>query len=208
MDHRLKSAFVFSNLVAAHGNTRLPGYYIETGSSFAVNFLYFRLRVLVFGLENSKFGQMAFVSLNSLPPELGWPLCPCSGGLGQFKYQGISRNFRQCSEYLTLAGLPSARCPSRAATQGPNSPNHLNKSLRIWAWSTQGAPVHCQVCSLIHQSWPVRCFFLDAHVNSSCIQSICFLSTFPGGVIFTLPSLGHSSQKAGPLVWSYFLNTE
>lgn len=122
VDHRLKSAFVFSNLVSANGNTRLPGYYIETGSSFAVNFLYFwlnflyfRLKVLDFGLGNAKFGQMAFVSLNSLPPELGWPLCPCSGGLGQFKYQGISRNFRHCSAYLTLAGLPSARCPSRAA---------------------------------------------------------------------------------------------
>lgn len=109
---------------------------------------------------------------------------------------------------MTWAQLGSPEQDAPPEKQGPNSPNHLNKSLLIWAWRAQWAPAHCQVCSLIHQSWPAIHFFLDAYSASSYIQSLCFLSTFPRGVIVPLPSWGNSSQKAGPLVWPYFLHTK
>lgn len=130
----------------------------------------------------------------------------------QRTYQGDLHNFRHSGDYLTPARLPLPEpvswCPSPLpGQQGPCSPDYQNEPL-LWAWRIRGAPAHCQVCSLIHWSWTVTYFFLDIYSNSSHIQSICFLRTFSRGVIFILPSLGDRSQRAGPIVCPYFLNTK
>lgn len=95
---------------------------IETGSSFAVNLLHLWLRVLDFGSENSKFGQVAFISLKFPSRRAGLATLHVLLALDSpniRESQGTSQvdlcNFRHCSDDLSPAWLPWARRSSREA---------------------------------------------------------------------------------------------
>lgn len=98
----------------------------------------------------------------------------------QETYQGDLHNFRHSGNNPTQLPGPGQ--------QRPSSPDYLNEPF-LWAWRTRRAPAHCQVCSLIHWSWPAIYFLIPIPTPPVSSQS-AFWAPFQEG------SLLHSHPEA------------